>query len=135
MGTCNDCAQLCDGTSLPRMCICSDVLVDLELPTRSTQGHGLQGHKDDGQVYARPGLAAQSAKVRGLPHVDRPPPARPTEQGVGRLRGVDRIEDDDGHQCGYEADHRRSKHDGRVDGRVVAELRSEGQSVDQDETW
>lgn len=47
-------ASSSDGTSLPRMRICSDVLLDLDLPARSTQSYGLKGHKDDSQVYARP---------------------------------------------------------------------------------
>lgn len=68
--------------------------------------------------------------------MDRPPPTRPTEQGVGRFRGVDGIEDDDGHQGGHEADHGREKHHGGVDRGVVAELwRREGQPDDQDEVY
>lgn len=47
-------ASSSDGTPLPRMSICSDVLLDLDLPSRSTQSYGLKGHKDDSQVHARP---------------------------------------------------------------------------------
>lgn len=67
--------------------------------------------------------------------MNRPPPARPTEQGVGRLRGVDRVEDDDSHQCGHEANHRGDKHHGGVDGGVVSELRMEGQQADQKKVY
>lgn len=90
-------ASSCNGTSLPGMSVCSDMLLNLELPARSTQGKGLEGHKNDSQVYTRPRLAAECPKVGGLPHLDRPPAAGPTEQGVGRLRGVDGVKDDDSH--------------------------------------
>jgi hypothetical protein len=33
-----------DGNSLPCMSICSNMLLNLELPAGSTQGYGLQGH-------------------------------------------------------------------------------------------
>jgi hypothetical protein len=68
------------------------------------------------------GLLAEGVPVRRLRHGDVLPAARPRDEGVGRLGGVDGVVEDDGDERAYEAEEGGEDGCGGVDGGFGAEL-------------
>ena len=91
------------GASLPPrgVGIRSSILLCFDLEASETQGNGLNGDQQNGEVQRSAALVAERAPVGLLGHGHMRPTACPRQEGVDLIRCVNRIEEDDGDQrCG-----------------------------------